>query len=52
MFYHISHSELACLMLDELRLATAFGERLRIKLDEPIFVNSDYRLHFFLNPGN
>ncbi len=46
MLDHFSRSELACPTTDELRLATGFGEaleRLRVELDEPIYLNSACR---------
>ena len=46
MLDHFSHSELACPMTDQARLAAGFGEaieKLRIKLDEPIYINSACR---------
>jgi len=46
MLNHFSHSELACPMTDELRLATGFGkalERLRVELDAPIYLTSACR---------
>ena len=46
MLDHISHTELACPTTDQVRLATGFGEvleKLRIKLDEPIYLNSACR---------
>ena len=46
MLNHFSHSELACPTTDELRLASGFGEaleRLRVELDEPIYLNSACR---------
>ena len=46
MLEHISHSELACPTTDQVRLAAGFGEaleRLRVELDEPIYLNSACR---------
>jgi len=46
MLNHFSHSELACPTTDQVRLAAGFGEaleRLRVKLDEPIYLNSACR---------
>ena len=46
MLDHFSHSELACPATDQVRLASGFGEaieKLRIKLDEPIYINSACR---------
>ena len=46
MLDHFSHSELACPTTDQVRLASGFGEaleRLRVKLDEPIYLNSACR---------
>ena len=46
MLDHFSHSELACLMTDQVRLAAGFGEALeslRVELDEPIYLNSACR---------
>ena len=46
MLNHFSHSELACPTTGELRLASGFGEaleRLRVELDEPIYLNSACR---------
>ena len=43
MLDHFSHSELACPTSDQVRLAAGFGEaleRLRVELDEPIYLNS------------
>ena len=43
MLDHFSHSELACPTTDQVRLAAGFGEvleRLRVELDEPIYLNS------------
>ena len=46
MLDHFSHSELACPTTDKVRLAAGFGEaseNLRIKPDEPIYLNSASR---------
>ena len=46
MLDHISHSELAFPTTDQVRLAAGFGEaleRLRVELDEPIYLNSACR---------
>ena len=46
MLDHFSHSELACPTTDQVRLASGFGEaleRLRVELDEPIYLNSGCR---------
>ena len=46
MLDHFSHSELACPTTDQVRRAAGFGEaleRLRVELDEPIFLNSACR---------
>ena len=46
MLDHFSHSELACPTTDQVRLAAGFGEaleRLRVELDEPIYLNSACR---------
>ncbi len=46
MLDHFLRSELACPTTDELRLATGFGEaleRLRVELDEPIYLTSACR---------
>ena len=46
MLDHFSHSELACPTTDQVRLAAGFGEaleKLRIKLDAPIYLNSACR---------
>ena len=46
MLDHFSHSELACPTTDEGRLAAGFGEaleRLRVALDEPIYLTSARR---------
>ncbi|MDP7601957.1 MAG: D-Ala-D-Ala carboxypeptidase family metallohydrolase [Rhodospirillales bacterium] len=43
MLDHFSRSELACPTTDELRLATGFGERLRVELDAPIYLSSACR---------
>ena len=46
MLDHFSLSELACPTTDQVRLAAGFGEaleKLRIKLDAPIYLNSVYR---------
>ena len=46
MLDHFSHSELACPTTDQVRLATGFGEaleRLRVELDEPIYLTSACR---------
>jgi len=46
MLEHFSHSELACPTTDQVRLAAGFGEaleRLRVELDEPIYLNSACR---------
>ena len=46
MLDHFSHSELACPTRDQARLASGFGEaleRLRVKLDEPIYLTSACR---------
>jgi len=43
MLNHFSRLELACPTTDQVRLAAGFGEaleKLRIKLDEPIYLNS------------
>ena len=43
MLDHFSHSKLACPTMDQVRLASGFGEaleKLRIKLDAPIYLNS------------
>ena len=43
MLDHFSHSELACPTTDQVRLAAGFGEaleRLRIELDEPMYLTS------------
>ena len=43
MLDHFPHSELACPTTDQVRLASGFGEaleRLRVELDEPIYLNS------------
>ena len=43
MLDHFSHSELAFPTTDQVRLAAGFGEaleRLRVELDEPIYLNS------------
>ena len=40
---HFSYSEPACRTTDQVRLAAGFGEaleRLRVELDEPIYLNS------------
>jgi len=47
MLNHFSRLELACPTTDQVRLAAGFGEtleKLRIKLDEPIYLNSACRL--------
>ena len=47
MLDHFSRSELACPTTDQVRLAAGFGEaleRLRVELDEPVYLNSAYRL--------
>ena len=46
MLDHFSHSELTCPTTDQVRLAAGFGEaleKLRIKLDEPIYLTSACR---------
>ena len=46
MLDHFSHSELACPTTDQVRLAAGFGEaleKLRIKLDAPIYLTSACR---------
>ena len=46
MLDHFLHSELACPTTDQVRLAAGFGEaleRLRVELDEPIYLNSACR---------
>jgi len=46
MLDHFPCSELACPTPGEVGLATGFGEaleRLRVRLDEPIYLNSDCR---------
>ena len=46
MLDHFSHSELACPTTDQVRLAAGFGEaleKLRIKFDAPIYLNSACR---------
>ena len=46
MLDHFSHSELACPTTDQVRLAAGFGEaleRLRVELEEPIYLNSACR---------
>ena len=46
MLDHFSHSELAWPTTDQVRLAAGFGEaleRLRVELDEPIYLNSACR---------
>ena len=46
MLDHFSHSELACPTTDQVRLAAGFGEaleRLRVELDEPIYLTSACR---------
>ena len=46
MLNHFSHSELVCPMTGQVRLAAGFGEaleRLRVELDEPIYLNSACR---------
>jgi len=46
MLDHFSGSELACPTTGEVRLAAGFGEaleRLRVELDEPIYLNSACR---------
>ena len=46
MLDHFSRSELACPTTDQVRLATGFGEaleKLRIKLDAPIYLTSACR---------
>ena len=46
MLNHFSRSELACPTTDQVRLAASFGEaleKLRIKLDEAIYLNSACR---------
>ena len=46
MLDHFSRSELACPTTDQVRLAAGFGEaleRLRVELDEPIYLNSACR---------
>ena len=46
MLDHFSHSELACPTTDQVCLAAGFGEaleRLRVELDEPIYLNSACR---------
>jgi len=46
MLDHFSHSELACPATDQVRLAAGFGEaleKLRITLDEPIYLTSARR---------
>ena len=46
MLDHFSHSELACPATDQVRLAAGFGEaleRLRVELDEPIYLTSACR---------
>ena len=46
MLDHFSHSELACPTTDLVRLAAGFGEaleRLRVELDEPVYLNSACR---------
>ena len=43
MLDHFSRSELTCPTTDQVRLASGFGEpleRLRVELDEPIYLNS------------
>ena len=43
MLDHLSRLELACPTIDQVRLASGFGEaleRLRVELDEPIHLNS------------
>ena len=46
MLDHFSRSELACPTTDQVRLAAGFGEaleRLRVELDEPIYLTSACR---------
>ena len=46
MLGYFSHSELACPTTDQVRLAAGFGdalERLRVELDEPIYLTSACR---------
>ena len=46
MLEHFSHSELAGPATDQVRLAAGFGEalvRLRVELDEPLYLNSAWR---------
>ena len=46
MFDHFSHSKLACPTTDQVRLAPGFREareRLRVELDEPIYLNNACR---------
>ena len=46
MLGHFSHSELACPTTDQVRLAAGFSEaleRLRVELDEPVYLNSACR---------
>ncbi len=46
MLDHFSRSELACPTTDQVRLAVGFGEaleRLRVELDEPVYLNSACR---------
>ena len=46
MLDHFPHSELACQTTDQVRLAAGFGEaleRLRVELDEPIYLTSACR---------
>ena len=46
MLDHFSRSELACPTTDQVRLASGFGEaleRLRVELDEPIYLTSACR---------
>ena len=46
MLDHFSHSELVCPTIGQLRLAVDFGEaleRLRVELDEPVYLNSACR---------
>ena len=46
MLDHFSHSELVCPTTDQVRLAAGFGEaleRLRVELDEPIYLTSACR---------
>ena len=46
MLDHFSHSELACPATDQVRLAAGFSEaleRLRVELDEPIYLTIAHR---------